>query len=146
MLTFTCSCCHLTLPANPRIKDQYFCGQPVCQRARKTQWQKAKLATDPEYLENQRDACRAWRETHMDYWRQRRLTRSLANASRDGPINMGAPNVNMDAFLGQAKPQSLFDISREYMLIPLPAEHGAAGWSGVNMDALRVKFAAITAT
>ena len=146
MLTFTCSCCHLTLSANPRIKDQHFCGQPVCQRARKTQWQKVKLATDPEYLENQRDACRAWRETHMDYWRQRRLTRSLANASRDGPINMGAPNVNMDAFLGQAKPQSLFDISREYMLIPLPAEHGAAGWSGVNMDALRVKFAAITAT
>ena len=146
MLTFTCSCCHLTLPANPRIKDQHFCGQPVCQRARKTQWQKTKLATDPEYLENQRDACRAWRETHMDYWRQRRLTRSLANASRDGPINMVAPNFNMDAFLGQAKPQSLFDISREYMLIPLPAEHGAAGWSGVNMDALRVKFAAITAT
>jgi hypothetical protein len=59
---------------------------------------------------------------------------------------MEAPNVNMDAFLGQVKPQSLFDISREYILIPLPAEHGAADWNGVNMDALRVKFAAITAT
>ena len=146
MLTFICSCCHLTLPANPRIKDQHFCGQPVCQRARKTQWQRAKLATDPEYLENQRDACRAWRETHRDYWRQRRLTPSLAKASRDGPSNMVTPNVNMDAFQCQANQQSLLDISREYILIPLPAELGAIAWNGVNMDALRVKFAAITAT
>ena len=146
MLTFTCSCCHLTLPANPRIKDQHFCGKPVCQRARKTQWQRAKMLSDPEYLENQRDACRAWRETNRDYWHQRRLTRSLAKASRDGPINMVTPNVNMDAFPGQAKPQCLFDISREYMLIPLPAGHSPADLNGVNMDALRVKFAAITAT
>lgn len=146
MLTFTCSCCHLTLPANPRIKDQHFCGQPACQRARKTQWQRAKLLSDREYLDNQRDACRAWRETHRDYWRQRRLTRSMVKASRDGPINMEAPNVNMDAFIDQAKPQSLFDISREYMLIPLPSQHGAVDLSDVNMDALRVKFAAITAT
>jgi len=104
------------------------------------------MLSDPEYLENQRDACRAWRETHRDYWRQRRLTRSLAKAARDGPVNMEVPNVNMDAFLGQAKPQGLLDISREYMLIPLSAEHGAADLNGVNMDALRVKFAAITAT
>ena len=146
MLTFTCSCCHLTLPVNPRVKDQRFCGQQACQRARKTQWQSAKLLSDPEYLENQRDACRAWRETHRDYWRQRRLARSLAKAARDGPVNMEVPHVNMDAFHALAKPQSLFDISREYILIPLPAGHGAVDVSGVNMDALRVKFAAITAT
>ena len=59
---------------------------------------------------------------------------------------MVTPNVNMDAFLGQVNPQSLFDISREYILIPLPVEHGTADWNGANMDALRVKFAAITAT
>lgn len=146
MLTFICSCCHRTLPANPRSKNQQFCGQPVCQRARKAQWQRAKLLSDPEYLENQRDACRAWREIHRDYWRQRRLNRSLSKDARDGPVNLATKVVNMDALLGQAKPQSLFDISREYMLIPLPFEQGFAPGNGVNMDALRVKFAAITAT
>lgn len=59
---------------------------------------------------------------------------------------MVTPNVNMDAFQCQANQQSLLDISREYILIPLPAELGAIAWNGVNMDALRVKFAAITAT
>ncbi len=146
MPTITCSCCRRTVPTNPRIKDQRYCGQPTCQRARKTQWQRAKLLADPEYLANQRDACRAWRESHRNYWHERRKARHLANGVREGPGTMEAPAVNMDALPNQAPDQSLIDISREYMLIPLTAEHGDVDWRGVNMDALRVKFAAITAT
>jgi len=146
MPTFTCSCCHRTLPANPRNKDQRFCGQPLCQQARKTQWQRAKLASDPEYLKNQREACQTWRENHRDYWRQRRMRRSLAKVTRDGPENMASTNVNMDALSGHANQQGFLDISKEYMIIPLPAGQVPVDWMGVNMDALRVKFAAITAT
>jgi hypothetical protein len=145
MPTFICSCCHRTLPANPRIKNQRFCGQPLCQQARKTQWQKAKLASDPAYLQNQREACQTWRENHRDYWRQRRLKRSLSAATRDGPENMVSPNVNMDALAGHINQQGFLDISMEYMIIPLPAGQCPVDGSGVNMDALRVKFAAITA-
>jgi len=146
MPTFICSCCHRTVPANPRSKNQQFCGQSACQRARKTHWQRAKLLSDPEYLRNQRDACRAWREIHRDYWRQRRLNRSLGKDARDEPVNLATKVVNMDALSEYTNSQSLFDISREYMLIPLPFEHGFAPGNSVNMDALRVKFAAITAS
>lgn len=104
------------------------------------------MLTDPEYLANQRDACRAWRESHRDYWRERRKARHLANGAREGPGTMEAPAVNMDALPNQAPDKSLIDISREYMLIPLTAGHGHVDWRAVNMDALRVKFAAITAT
>jgi hypothetical protein len=44
----------------------------ACQRERKRQWQKRKLATDPAYRDNQADARRRWQERHPDYWREYR--------------------------------------------------------------------------
>jgi len=148
MPTFTCSCCHRSLPVNPRSHDQRFCGQPLCQQARKTQWQRAKLTSDPAYLQNQREACpcQTWRENHQDYWRQRRLKRSLSEATRDGPKNMASQDVNMDTLAGHANQQCFLDISKEYMIFPLPIGQGHVDGMSVNMDGLRVKFSSITAT
>ena len=64
-------CQRLVLP-NPRVKTQRFCSNKACQRARKAQWQRAKLATDPDYRANQRDCQHQWQQRHPQYWRQSR--------------------------------------------------------------------------
>jgi len=96
-------------------------------------------------LQNQREACQTWRENHQDYWRQRRLKRSLSEATRDGPKNMASQDVNMDTLAGHANQQCFLDISKEYMIFPLPIGQGHVDGMSVNMDGLRVKFSSITA-
>jgi hypothetical protein len=74
----TCRCAHCRrhfLP-DPRVKTQRFCANKVCQRARKAQWQRAKLATDPDYRANQRDCQQRWQHQHPQYWRQYRQQRA----------------------------------------------------------------------
>ena len=41
--------CRRILNPDPRVKNQRYCGEKACQRARKRQWQKEKLAVDPDY-------------------------------------------------------------------------------------------------
>lgn len=64
-------CKHMFRP-NPRVKNQRYCGRKECQRARKTLWQKQKLASDPDYQANQRDSQRNWSKNHPGYWRNYR--------------------------------------------------------------------------
>ena len=54
--TFTCLCCRCRLPANPRVKNQRYCGKDGRQRQRKRKWQHIKMASDPDYRANQQDA------------------------------------------------------------------------------------------
>jgi hypothetical protein len=54
---------------NPRVKIQRFCGNQSCQKARKAKWQRHKMATDPDYQANQRDARQAWQRQNPTYWR-----------------------------------------------------------------------------
>ena len=56
-----CAHCGSRFVPNPRIRNQRYCGKIECQRARKTSWQRQKLATDPDYQANKQDSQRAWR-------------------------------------------------------------------------------------
>ncbi len=58
--------------SNPRVKDQRYCSQKACQRARKTLWQRQKMATDPDYQLNQRDCQKDWKRRTPGYWRRYR--------------------------------------------------------------------------
>lgn len=124
---FTCKCCRRVRPANPRLKNQEYCGEKRCQQARKREWQKHKMATDPDYQANQRDAQKAWRECNPDYWRKRRQAKVRPTASREGenksvltgPVKMDALTPKINA------------ISGEYVIVPILR-------AGVKMDALRV--------
>ena len=49
-----CAHCGCRFVPNPRIKNQRYCEKRQCQRARKTSWQRQKLATDPDYQANKR--------------------------------------------------------------------------------------------
>lgn len=64
-----CVHCRRLFQPNPRIKNQRFCNQRPCQRARKNLWQKQKLASDPDYRANQRECDRQWRVRNPGYWR-----------------------------------------------------------------------------
>lgn len=67
-----CKNCGELVPANNRIKNQRYCKKEACQRARKAEWQRKKLATDPDYWFNQRDCQRKWRKAHPGYYRDYR--------------------------------------------------------------------------
>ena len=67
-----CICCGDLFEPRPQTPHQTYCSSSTCQRARKRQWQREKLSTDPDYRDNQRDAQRAWQKRHPDYWRQYR--------------------------------------------------------------------------
>ena len=53
-MTRHCTCCGKPFEPRPQVPDQTFCSAPDCQRARKRQWQRAKLRSDPDYRINQR--------------------------------------------------------------------------------------------
>jgi hypothetical protein len=80
--SFTCSCCRCKMSANPRIKNQRYCGKEGCQRERKRKWQLNKMASDSDYRANQQDAYRAWRERNPDYWRRRRISALISPPSK----------------------------------------------------------------
>ncbi|CAG2149504.1 MULTISPECIES: hypothetical protein [Burkholderiaceae] len=74
-MTRHCTCCGKPFEPRPQVPDQSFCSTPDCQRARKRQWQRAKLQSDPDYRINQRAAQQAWSQRNQDYWRNYRDAR-----------------------------------------------------------------------
>jgi len=86
-----CSHCGRPVSANPRVKNQRYCGEKDCQRASKRKWQRDKLAIDDDYKANQR-ACQAdwhkrnpdfykeYREKHPDYRKRNTLLQRCRNA------------------------------------------------------------------
>ena len=71
-MTRRCACCGKPFAPRPQVPDQAYCSAPDCQRARKRQWQRAKLQSDPDYRDNQRAAQQAWSQRNPDYWRSYR--------------------------------------------------------------------------
>jgi len=68
-----CAHCGCRFVPNPRVKNQRYCGSIQCQRARKTSWQRQKLATDPDYQANKKEGQRAWQIRNPGYWQNWRL-------------------------------------------------------------------------
>jgi hypothetical protein len=52
--------------------QQRVCGRPECQRRRRSDYHRKKLATDPEYRQVVRDSQKQWWDEHPDYQKQRR--------------------------------------------------------------------------
>ena len=106
-MTRHCAGCSRTFEPRPQVPDQAYCSSPECQRARKRQWQKDKLRSDPDYQANQRAAQRAWSARNGDYWRgwrqaqqasaaQERASSAGSDASRHAPLGITASLAKMD--------------------------------------------------
>ena len=140
-----CSHCGRMFAPSPRVREQRYCSEAGCQRARKRLWQKQKMARDEDYRNNQREAQRTWMQKRPDYWRQyRRRNPQYVQRNRErqrernrlrGSCSQGSilhPIAKMDAIQPQAP---LF--SGRYRLIPLP------GPSVAKMDAILVEIRSI---
>jgi hypothetical protein len=88
-----CIHCFREFKANPRVKKQKYCGDKKCQRARRRAWQRRKVASDPDYQENQRRCQRQWQEgnpgyyrlyrnSHPEYTQRNRLLQGMRNVRR----------------------------------------------------------------
>ena len=94
-MTQHCACCGKPFAPRPQVPDQAYCSDPDCQRARKRQWQRAKLQSDPDYRDNQRAAqqalvgtatvpskrARCWSEAMGDGSRRRERKREANRAT-----------------------------------------------------------------
>lgn len=64
-------CQRIFLPSVYRAQ-QVVCSQPECQRRRRAEYHRQKLATDPEYRQIVRDSQKQWWDEHPGYQKQRR--------------------------------------------------------------------------
>lgn len=65
-----CTYCKQKFGLSPRNPDQRACGSPECQRRRRADYHRKKLATDSMYREQCRDSRKKWRERNADRLRQ----------------------------------------------------------------------------
>jgi hypothetical protein len=117
--------CRRLFDPDPRVKNQRYCGEKACQRARKKKWQKEKLAVDPDYKANQRECQIEWHARHPGYYRKYRQQHpryrqrnTLLQSYRNAKVRVIA---KMDTF----KPAPLKDPGAFYLL-PLIAKMDAS--------------------
>jgi hypothetical protein len=67
-----CKHCQRLFSPRANIKDQKYCSNKDCQRARKRQWQRRQMATDLDYRTNQKEAKQNWQERNADYYQKYR--------------------------------------------------------------------------
>ena len=67
-----CAACGQQFQPRPQVPQQSYCASPDCQRARRRQWLRLKLQTDPDYQNNQDRAQQAWSQRNPEYWRKYR--------------------------------------------------------------------------
>lgn len=97
-----CAGCGQAFQPRPQTPKQTFCSAAACQRIRKREWQQDKMRNDPDYPVNQREAQRAWKDRHADYWRNyRKAHPKYAQRSEDpqqANLFSNAHGVKMDAW------------------------------------------------
>jgi len=119
MKQIRCAHCDCLFDPNPRVKNQHYCSEKECQRARKRLWQRQKLATDPDYKANQQDCQKIWREKNPDYWREYRVRNpqyAEHNRNRQRERRRGGGVAKMDTS-GMVLPLE----SGTYFIIPASA-------------------------
>jgi hypothetical protein len=67
-----CPYCQSSFLPSTYRPQQVVCSQPECQRRRRADYHRKKLATDPEYRQVVRDSQKQWWDEHPHYQKQRR--------------------------------------------------------------------------
>jgi hypothetical protein len=67
-----CRYCQQVFQPSKFQPRQAVCSGAECQRRRRTDYHREKIAADPEYGEVCRDSRRKWRASHPGYWKQYR--------------------------------------------------------------------------
>jgi hypothetical protein len=67
-----CRYCQQVFQPSAYHPRQTICSQPACQRQRRTDYHRQKIASDPVYRQVCLESPQKWRQAHPDYWRQYR--------------------------------------------------------------------------
>ena len=68
-----CPYCHEPFVPSPFHPNQKVCLSPECQRRRRTDYHRRKIATDSEYREACSESRKKWRESNPDYQSRYRI-------------------------------------------------------------------------
>ncbi len=112
-----CLACGLPFKPHPQVPQQSYCSAQKCQSERKSRWQRLKLISDPDYVNNQARAQKAWNERNPDYWKNYRNThpkyvernRSLQRArnAKSKPV----PIAKMDTLIpDKSMPSGIYQV------------------------------------
>jgi hypothetical protein len=72
MVERRCRYCQQAFQPSKYQPNQSVCSRPECQRQRRTEYHRTRLAADADYAETCRESARKWRRQHSDYWKQYR--------------------------------------------------------------------------
>lgn len=70
--TRRCPYCQCSFRPSVYCSQQEVCSQPECQRRRRADYHRKKLAADPEYRQVVRESQKQWWDEHPQYQKQRR--------------------------------------------------------------------------
>jgi len=73
-----CRYCQQVFQPSPYHPDQFACRQADCQRRRRREYHRQKIASDPVYRQTCLESAHQWREEHRGYWKRYRQTHSRA--------------------------------------------------------------------
>ncbi|MBN2033730.1 MAG: hypothetical protein JW836_10670 [Deltaproteobacteria bacterium] len=105
------------------VAHQRYCCEAECQKARKNEWRKKKLATDSDYRLNQYDAQKRWRQRHPEYWGGYR-TSHPEYARRNRALQRDRNHKRREGVIAKSDESSICNPMRSgyYRLIPAEAE------------------------
>jgi hypothetical protein len=84
MVERRCRFCQQAFQPSKYQPNQSVCSEPECQRQRRTEYHRTRLAADAEYAESCRDSARKWRQQNPDYWKHYRQSHpSSAERNRE---------------------------------------------------------------
>jgi len=72
MVERRCPYCERSFQPSKYQPGQSVCNKPECQRRRRGDYHRQKIALDPEYRQVCRDSPQKWRSRNPDYWRRYR--------------------------------------------------------------------------
>jgi len=72
MVERRCRYCEQVFQPSKFQPGQSVCSEPECQRRRRADYHRRKIAADPEYRQVCQDSSRKWRVGKPEYWQQRR--------------------------------------------------------------------------
>ncbi len=127
----------------PRNYKQYCCSRSECQKARKTNWQRIKIKTNPDYRTAQKLSQQKWAANNSGYWsayrnqnpkkaERNRLLQTIRNRRR--PTRKKSADVLIAKM--DARNHLEFRPIGQFLLVPLIAK----------MDATKVNIYTITDT
>ena len=132
-----CAYCGDLFDPSPRHKNQTACKKPQCQKAKKAEWQRHKMRTDPIYNASQKISQKEWARANPGYWKKyrhknpdkaerNRVLQTIRNRkarSKKSGTKMGTPLIaKMDA-----SKSDNFQPLGQFWLIPVVAKMDSLG-------------------